>query len=418
MGIKDLMDLLKTYCTPGSIGVLPGEVREELASKNRASEHVVADINPEVPLSVFEGHRIAIDILSVFHPQKVTAYDDHIKRSPNTIPNDYDITTVALARFARTIATFIFAKSIPVCVMDGRATKLKSKTQIARRKVAENYANQQVDAEIRLEQLEKELAKPKPEPKTEEEHQQHAEELIVAASEKVELTKRVATAMKGSVRVSEEDKQRIRQLVIAMGIPYIIAPEEAEKYCAQLTREGHCRAALSQDTDLFAHGCPVIIRQLKGNIARVCILDNVLRQLNLSYESFVDLCVMCGTDYNPNVRGFGYERCYRLIKQYGSLEAMPEVTILDIPMGKGSRKMEYKKSLLYNEEEKLDWQHIRREFLEKRFRVDPESLDLDECNMPLVRELLNDSNILLRYGKAHSDLMMQEERKIPFVEYF
>jgi len=406
------------YCTPGSIGLLIKEVRDAIADKTTAMSRVVADINPEIPLSAFKDHRIAIDVLSIFHPQKITAYNDHIDASPNTVPNDYDITTGALMRFAKLLASMVHQGCVPVCVMDGRATKLKSKTQITRRKKTDEYSNQQVEAEIRLEQLEEELAKPKAEPQTEEEHQQRAEEMLVAASEKTELTKRVATAMKGSVRISEEDKQRLNRLVSAMGLPYIIAPEEAEKYCAQLVREGHCRAALSSDTDLFAHGCPVIIRQLKGNVARVCILDNVLRQLDMSYETFVDFCVMCGTDYNPNVPGFGTERSYKLIQQYGSLEAMPEVAILEVRMGKGVRKMEYRKSLLRNEGEKLDWQHIRREFLEKRYQIDPEKLEVEECDMPLVREMLNDPNCFHRYAAAHSYLMDAETRKVPFLDYY
>lgn len=418
MGVTGLGDFLKAECAPGSIGLLPDEVRASIRDKSAGTTRVVQDVNPEVPLRAFRGHRIAIDVLNTFHPLKVSAYNDHIERNPSAIPADYDVVTTALGMYARRLEGIVVAGVTPVLVMDGKATKLKAKTQAKRRKVVDRYADQQVDAEVRIQQLTLAHSQPKPEPKDEEERQQQAEEMMVVASEVIELNKRVVTAIKGSTRISEQDKERIHELASVMGLPYVQAPEEAEKYCAQLVKEGYCRAAWSSDTDLAAHGCPVIIRSIaREGVARVMLLTNVLQQLHLSYEAFVDLCIMCGTDYNPNVKGFGAKRCYELIKQYGSLEAMPATVMLAVAVGRGTRQLEYRKALLYNEEMDQDWRHIRHEFLEHRYTISADKLDVDENDLSLLRDLLNTPDGFKQYSKAHSDLLSSMERMVPFTEY-
>jgi flap endonuclease-1 len=42
--------------------------------------------------------------------------------------------------------------------------------------------------------------------------------------------------------------------------------------------------------------------------------------LGLTYEQFVDLCIMCGCDYCSTIKGIGPKTALRLIKQHGSLE--------------------------------------------------------------------------------------------------
>jgi flap endonuclease-1 len=49
-------------------------------------------------------------------------------------------------------------------------------------------------------------------------------------------------------------------------------------------------------------------------------LEKVLRGLDLTYEQFVDLCILCGCDYCSSIKKVGAKTALKYIKQFGSLE--------------------------------------------------------------------------------------------------
>lgn len=46
--------------------------------------------------------------------------------------------------------------------------------------------------------------------------------------------------------------------------------------------------------------------------------------LDLSYEQFVDLCILCGCDYCCSVKGVGPKTALKLIRQHKTIEAVLE----------------------------------------------------------------------------------------------
>lgn len=46
----------------------------------------------------------------------------------------------------------------------------------------------------------------------------------------------------------------------------------------------------------------------------------MLSGLGLTYEQFVDLCILCGCDYCSSIKGVGPKTALKLVKQHGSLE--------------------------------------------------------------------------------------------------
>jgi 5'-3' exonuclease len=382
-----------------------------------------------VSLEKFRHHRIAIDVLNNFHPLLVSAYGIQININPNTIPSHDVVMKTALGLLFRRIESLIGYGITPIMVMDGAAGSLKHETQNNRRKVTDKYADQMVDAEIRIKHIDKHIEKINEDISTAQEQSlpiddDQVEDLLRYRSEKADLNRRIVTSIKGSTRVSEQDKDKIRIFCSYLGVPYIIAEGEAEKLCAQLVREGHARAALSNDTDMFAHGCPVTIKELKkgtgefsSNVATVVILENVLSQLNLTYEQFVDLCIMAGTDYNDNVPNFGVMRCKKLIEKYHSLDEMPDE--IDTSFLRSSSKAKttlgpYKKSLLYNKSQRKDYKAIRREFLTKRQNIDPLLFEVEETNLDKAMLMMDDSVSTPRYAKLHSNLIGITQIKVPY----
>jgi len=370
-----------------------------------------------ISLERLRGHRVAIDMLNIFHRHLVSAYG-----ILNTTVHD-EAVRLALKLFLHILESFVGHGIVPVVVCDGQATKLKTQTQITRRKQTDKYASQQVDSEIRLHKIKEEQTKPKQEPVTEEEALERSEQILVTESEIADLKRSIVKCVKGSVRVSDADKAKVREFVYHLGIPFVQAEGDAEKECAQLVREGHCIAAVSNDTDMLVHGCTAVITELfkppnspsryAHNTAKIVMLSNVLTQLNLSMSAFIDFCIMCGTDYNPNVRGYGPVKCIALIRKYGSLDKMPDVVDPSRLDTSGAPKTPFCKTKLCNEEEGKSYIEIRREFLEHRQDIDVTKLELDECDLDKAAELCSDYNFD-KYAEIHSVLMNTTTYKVPF----
>lgn len=65
-----------------------------------------------------------------------------------------------------------------------------------------------------------------------------------------------------TVRVTREHNEECQQLLKFMGIPYIVAPTEAEAQCAVLARAGKVYAAASEDMDTLTFNAPILLRHL------------------------------------------------------------------------------------------------------------------------------------------------------------
>lgn len=127
-----------------------------------------------------------------------------------------------------------------------------------------------------------------------------------------------------TVDVQEEDFEIAKQLFSYLSIPYFLAPVEAETMCSDLCKRGIVDAVLSEDTDVIAYQAPCFLCKIDMN-SDTCMrvkYDQVLESLELTPEAFLDVCIMCGTDYNSNIEGVGAINAYKLIKTHGSIEGL------------------------------------------------------------------------------------------------
>ena len=49
-------------------------------------------------------------------------------------------------------------------------------------------------------------------------------------------------------------------------------------------------------------------------------LEVLLKELNLNYDQFVDVCILCGCDYTDSIPGIGPMKSYDLIQKYKQIE--------------------------------------------------------------------------------------------------
>ena len=114
-------------------------------------------------------------------------------------------------------------------------------------------------------------------------HQQHEEAKETGTAEDMEKFSR------RTVKVTKQHNEECKRLLKAMGVPYIVAPTEAEAQCAVLARAGKVYAAASEDMDTLTFDAPILLRHLTSSEQRKepiheIHLDLVLEGLGFSRE--------------------------------------------------------------------------------------------------------------------------------------
>ena len=217
------------------------------------------DIVKEKSYKEYYGKKIAIDI-SILMYQVVIA----IRNSGSDLTNNKgEITSHILGLFNKTIS-FLEKGIIPVFVFDGKPPQLKHKILETRKYIRQKALDKLSEAHTDI--------------------------------DKIKYLKR-------SVWISREQITQCRELLTLMGIPYINAPQEADSQLAYLCKKNMVYAVLTEDMDILSFGSPRIIRNLTSSkkIPIEIELSKILETLNITYDEFIELCILFGCDYCPNL---------------------------------------------------------------------------------------------------------------------
>ena len=101
------------------------------------------------------------------------------------------------------------------------------------------------------------------------------------------------------IRIGNADFERVKTLMRALGVQYIVASGEADALCAQMVIKRKAYACVSDDTDLFVHGCSRVLRHINLFDQTVTMYDmhKMLHILGINMTEFRQICVISGTDY-------------------------------------------------------------------------------------------------------------------------
>jgi 5'-3' exonuclease len=129
----------------------------------------------------------------------------------------------------------------------------------------------------------------------------------------------IAKLKKNMTPLTSQDIKDVEQKCQEFNFPYIFPDFEGEHVCAWLCRKGYVDCAFSEDSDLIALQCPKII--FKSNQPRYILLDfeELCKQAKLTSNQMVDLCILCGTDYNPSIEKYGFVKSFQLISTEKSI---------------------------------------------------------------------------------------------------
>jgi len=131
---------------------------------------------------------------------------------------------------------------------------------------------------------------------------------------------------KQSIRVNKGHIDDIKKLLDLMGVEYLHMDGEAEAIASELCRINYVDYVVTEDMDTMAFGCPKLIRTCldksirRNDFVSIIDLSKIIGDLKLTNEQFIELCVLCGCDYCPNIPRIGQVKALYIINNFPSVK--------------------------------------------------------------------------------------------------
>jgi flap endonuclease-1 len=183
------------------------------------------------------------------------------------------------------VAKFLEHDLTPVFVFDGGVTELKE-AEVERRR------EQRAEAEERMAEA------------------KEAGDAIAAAR----LESRTQ-------RLTEVIHETTRGLLERLDVPMIEAPAEGEAQAAAMARQDPAiDYAGSEDYDTLLLGAPFTLRKLTtSDDPEIMDFEATLAEHDLTWSQLVDVGILCGTDFNDGLHGYGPKTALSAVKDHGDL---------------------------------------------------------------------------------------------------
>jgi len=259
------------------------------------------NLNKSVPLSYYSGKKVAIDSSILFmNYWKVSLA---LKISKIDVVNqviDDDIINSVIGKCMTMLLQFIkkFTNNniTPVFVLDGKPPEEKKQTISKRTNMKEKSQNDFIEC-VTSESFE---------------------------SSNEQMLNRARRKLVNFFPIPKKYFSACIELLTMLDITCMRAKGEAERLCATLCREGICAAVYTSDTDVFVHGCPEAIISMTDYECNVVSLYDIITSLGFTFKQFVDFAIMCGCDYNTNIKGIGIKRSLEFIRRFECIENLPK----------------------------------------------------------------------------------------------
>lgn len=123
--------------------------------------------------------------------------------------------------------------------------------------------------------------------------------------------------------VSASNIEELKAFFVLNNVSTVQAKGEAERCCVWMVKTGLADAAATDDSDAFAHGCPLILRNFTNiDSPKIELWDfsTILTSLQFDYPMFITFCLLCGNDFCENLDSLGPSAAFKLVKAYRDLE--------------------------------------------------------------------------------------------------
>eukprot|EP00127_Corallochytrium_limacisporum_P002955 Clim_evm2s144 gene=Clim_evmTU2s144 len=141
---------------------------------------------------------------------------------------------------------------------------------------------------------------------------------LESEQEKQLMMSKRSAAVQGA-EITNEMQQEGMSLIRLFGLPYIMAPTEAEAQLACLERIGLTKATITEDSDIFLFGAKTVYKNVfnrdKGAAMYTArMIDDIL---NLDRKKLIALAHILGCDYCEGIKGIGNVQAMEILLEFG-----------------------------------------------------------------------------------------------------
>ncbi|CAM9648732.1 unnamed protein product [Ectocarpus fasciculatus] len=125
-------------------------------------------------------------------------------------------------------------------------------------------------------------------------------------------------AQRDAETVTEEMKEEVMELLKLFGVPYVVAPMEAEAQCCVLEQLRLVDGTVTDDSDAFAFGGRAVYKNIfsERKFVEAYLLPDAEKDLGVGTDEVVALALLLGSDYTEGVRGVGIVNAMEVINAF------------------------------------------------------------------------------------------------------
>ncbi|KAL0377459.1 UNVERIFIED_CONTAM: DNA repair protein UVH3 [Sesamum radiatum] len=178
------------------------------------------------------------------------------------------------------------------------------------------------------------------------------EEMLFLGKEREELGSEQRKLERNAESVSNEMFAECQELLQMFGLPYIIAPMEAEAQCAFMEQSNLVDGVVTDDSDAFLFGARSVYKNIFDDrkYVETYLMKDIENELGLDREKLIHMALLLGSDYTEGISGIGIVNAIEVVNAFPEKDGLrefrewiesPDPTILgklDVEAGGSSRR--------------------------------------------------------------------------------
>ncbi|CAH8267010.1 unnamed protein product [Arabidopsis lyrata] len=171
------------------------------------------------------------------------------------------------------------------------------------------------------------------------------EEIRVLDQEFVSLGDEQRKLERNAESVSSEMFAECQELLQIFGIPYIIAPMEAEAQCAFMEQSNLVDGIVTDDSDVFLFGARSVYKNIFDDrkYVETYFMKDIEKELGLSRDKIIRMAMLLGSDYTEGISGIGIVNAIEVVTAFPEEDGLhkfrewvesPDPTILGLKIKK------------------------------------------------------------------------------------
>ncbi|KAF4376577.1 DNA repair protein UVH3 isoform X1 [Cannabis sativa] len=144
------------------------------------------------------------------------------------------------------------------------------------------------------------------------------EEIQVLAQERMDLGDEQGRLERNAESVSSEMFTECQELLQMFGLPYIIAPMEAEAQCAYMELANLVDGVVTDDSDVFLFGARSVYKNIFDDrkYVETYFMKDIEKELGLTREQLIRMALLLGSDYTEGVSGIGIVNAIEVVNAF------------------------------------------------------------------------------------------------------